>query len=80
MSLSVGSPVSRTLAMTLKNLDSNLTIEIKDASGKTVYRNQPDEGTQSISTKIDLSDGAEGLYFLDLTSPLSHQTFALKMD
>jgi hypothetical protein len=80
MALSVGSPVSRTLAMTLKNLDSNLTIEIKDASGKTVYRNQPDEGTQSISTKIDLSDGAEGLYFLDLTSPFSHQTFALLMD
>ena len=80
MALSVGSPVSRTLAMTLENLDSNLTIEIKDAAGETVYRNQPDAETQSISTKIDLSDGAEGLYFLDLTSPLFHQTFALLMD
>ncbi|MGB0367971.1 MAG: hypothetical protein ACPGD8_01115 [Flavobacteriales bacterium] len=80
MALSVGSPMSRTLAMTLDNLEPNMKIEIKNATGETVYRNQPDEETTSIQTKIDLSDGAEGLYFLDLTSPLFHQTFALLMD
>ncbi len=80
MALTVGAPSAKTLAMTLENLDKSLKIEIKDATGETVYRNQPDAETQSIQTKIDLSDGAEGLYFLDLTSPLFHQTFALLMD
>lgn len=80
MTMSVGSPAPQTLAMSLENLMGQLEIEIKDENGDVVYRNQPDSDTQSITTKIDLSDGAEGLYFLDLTSPLFHQTFALLMD
>lgn len=80
MSLSVGSPAPQTLSMSLVNVSNKLKIEIMDENGEVVYRNQPDSETQSISTKIDLSDGAEGLYFLDLTSPQFHQTFALLMD
>ncbi len=80
MQMSVGSPEARTLAMNLVNLASGLNIEIKDENGAVVYRNRPDSDTQSIQTKIDLSEGAEGLYFLDLTSPKFHQTFALLMD
>lgn len=80
MALSVGSPAPQTLSMSLVNLSNGLNIQIRDENGEVVYRNQPDSETQSISTKIDLSDGAEGLYFLDLTSPQFHQTFALLMD
>lgn len=80
MALSVGSPAPQTLSMSLVNLSSELKIQIMDENGEVVYRNQPDSETQSLSTKIDLSDGAEGLYFLDLTSPQFHQTFALLMD
>lgn len=80
MAVSVGSPEARTLAMSLQNLDPQLKIEIRDQHGETVYLNRPDTETKSIQTKIDLSEGAEGLYFLDLTSPQFHQTFALLMD
>lgn len=80
MKMSVASPNGRTLAMSLEKLNAGLNIEIKDESGATVYRNQPDEGTQSISTRINLSSGVGGLYFLDLTSPEFHQTFALLID
>lgn len=80
MALSVGTPAPQTLSMSLVNVSKELKIEIMDENGEVVYRNQPDSETQSISTKIDLSDGAEGLYFLDLTSPQFHQTFALLMD
>jgi hypothetical protein len=66
--------------MSLENVSSNLCIEIKDETGAMVYRNQPDEDIQSIRTRIDLSGGMEGLYFLDLTSPEFHQTFALLMN
>ncbi|MCF8275399.1 MAG: hypothetical protein K9J17_01590 [Flavobacteriales bacterium] len=80
MALSIGSPSARTLAMSLSNLAGSMKIEIRDANGETVYKNRPDAETQSIQTKIDLSEGAEGLYFLDLTSPEFHQSFALLMD
>jgi hypothetical protein len=80
MALSVGSPAPQTLSMSLVNVSNELKIEILDENGEVVYRNQPDSETQSISTKIDLSDGAEGMYFLNLTSPQFHQTFALLMD
>ena len=80
MEMSVGSPNGETLAMSLDKLSADLSIEIKDETGATVYRNQPDEETQSISTRIDLSSGVGGLYFLDLTSPEFHQTFALLID
>ena len=80
MNLSIGSPSERTLAMSLNNLSAELQIEIKDENGETVYLNRPDSEAKSLQTKIDLSDGAEGLYFLDLTSPQFHQTFALLMD
>ena len=80
MEMNVASPNARTLAMSLDKLSDDLNIEIKDETGATVYRNQPDEETQSISTRIDLSSGVGGLYFLDLTSPEFHQTFALLID
>ena len=80
MNLSIGSLSERTLAMSLNNLSAELQIEIKDENGETVYLNRPDSEAKSLQTKIDLSDGAEGLYFLDLTSPQFHQTFALLMD
>lgn len=80
LSMAVGSPSDRTLAMNLENISPALEIEIKDATGAIVYRSRPDEETRSISTRIDLSSGVEGLYFLDLTSPDFHQTFALLMD
>lgn len=80
MQMSVASGNGNTLAMSLNKLSADLSIEIKDETGATVYRNQPDEQTQSISTRIDLSSGVGGLYFLDLTSPEFHQTFALLID
>lgn len=80
MEMSVGSPNGETLAMSLDKLSADLSIEIKDETGATVYRNEPDEETQSITTRIDLSSGVGGLYFLDLTSPEFHQTFALLID
>lgn len=80
MALNVAAPAPRTLAMALSNMDRPVNIEIRDENGNMVYKNQPDADTQSIQTKIDLSEGAEGLYFLDLTSPHYHQTFALLMD
>jgi len=80
MAMKIGSPSYRTLAMSLENVSSNLCIEIKDETGAMVYRNQPDEDIQSIRTRIDLSGGMEGLYFLDLRSPEFHQTFALMMN
>ncbi|MBI1287023.1 MAG: hypothetical protein GC178_05530 [Flavobacteriales bacterium] len=80
MALNVAAPAPRTLAMALSNMDRPVNIEIRDEDGNVVYKNQPDADTQSIQTKIDLSEGAEGLYFLDLTSPHYHQTFALLMD
>ncbi len=80
LAMTVGSPTTKTLAVHLQNISPNLEIEIKDEFGTTVYRNQPDKQTQSIRTKIDLSSSDGGLYFLDLTSPDFHQTFALLMD
>jgi len=80
MALKIGSPSPRTLAMSLSNLDELLEIQIRNENGETVYRNNPDADTQSIDTKINLSEGAEGLYFLDLTSPEFHQSFALLID
>lgn len=80
MALKVASPAPRTLAMALSNMDRPVRIEIRDEKGAMVYKNHPDAETKSIQTKIDLSEGAEGLYFLDLTSPHYHQTFALLMD
>lgn len=80
MALTVGSPSGKTLSMSVENLSENVNIQITDESGATVYRNQPDQTTQSIKTRIDLSDGVGGLYFLDLTSPTFHQTFALQID
>lgn len=80
MALKVASPAPRTLAMALSNMDRPVKIEIRDQNGDMVYKNHPDAETKSIQTKIDLSEGAEGLYFLDLTSPHYHQTFALLMD
>lgn len=80
LEMTVGSPEARTLAMSLDNIGSDLKIEVKDEAGETVYRSQPDNDTQSIRTRIDLSRGDGGLYFLDLTSPDFHQTFALQMD
>jgi hypothetical protein len=80
MAMNVASPNANTLAMSLDKLSADLNIEIKDETGATVYRNQPDEETQSITTRINLSSGVGGLYFLDLTSPEFHQTFALLID
>jgi hypothetical protein len=80
MALKVGSPSSKTLSMNMENITAGLEIEIKDETGATVYRSNPNDDAQSISTRIDLSNSVGGLYFLDLTSPDFHQTFALKMD
>lgn len=80
MEMEVASQDNRTLQMSLSKLNDNLSIEIKDENGSTVYRNQPGVDTQSISTRINLSSGDGGLYFLDLTSPEFHQTFALLID
>ena len=80
MQMSVGSPNAQTLSMSLDKLSSSVSIQIKDESGAIVYHNQPDEETQSLKTRIDLSSGVGGLYFLDLTSPGFHQTFALLID
>jgi len=80
MALSVGSPSSGTLAMSLSHLDEQVQIQIRNENGETVYQNHPDSETQSIQAKINLSEGAEGLYFLDLTSPQFQQSFALRMD
>ena len=80
MALTVGSPSSGTLAMSLSNLDEQVKIQIRNKNGETVYKNHPDSETQSIQAKINLSEGAEGLYFLDLMSPEFHQSFALMMN
>jgi hypothetical protein len=80
MAMKVGSPSPRILAMSLDQVSAQLSIEIKDEAGETVYRNTPDADTQSIKTRIDLSASNGGLYFLDLTSPEFHQTFALLLD
>lgn len=80
MGVQVGSSSHGTLNMEVTDFEENLVIEIKDRNGDLVYRNKPKEGTKSLTTKIDLSDGVDGLYFLDLTSPKCQQTFALLMD
>lgn len=80
LEMMVGSSESKTLAMRLDNICSDLKIEVKNQTGETVYRSQPENDTQSLRTKIDLSRGDGGLYFLDLTSPDFHQTFALQVD
>lgn len=80
MAMKVGSPKENTLAMSLENVIADLSIEIKDETGATVYRSQPDEDTKSIRTRIDLSESKGDLYFLDLVSPIFHQTFALLMN
>jgi hypothetical protein len=80
MGLSVSGNGSEILGMRLENIERNLIIEITDRNGEVVYLNNPDRDIQSIEAEIDLSDGADGLYFLNLTSPQFQQTFALLMD
>jgi hypothetical protein len=80
MALEIGSPTSGTLSMSLSNLDERVEIQIRNENGEIVYRNHPDSDTQSFKAKINLSEGAEGLYFLDLTSPEFQQSFALRMN
>ncbi|MBL4585855.1 MAG: hypothetical protein JKX84_02165 [Flavobacteriales bacterium] len=80
MGLNLSQKESGFLQMKLDNMSANLIIEIKDKSGEVVYMNSPDYDIESLQAKIDLSDSADGLYFLDLTSPQFHQTFALLMD
>ena len=80
MSVSLASMVSRSLAMTLDNLTERIHIQIKDANGTVVYMNKPDASVQRIQTKIDLSQGSKGIYYLDLTTASSQQSFALLMN
>lgn len=80
MDLSVSEQDPGFLGIKLNNVVSNITIEITDKNGEVIYMNNPDHDIQSLQAKIDLSDGAEGLYFLNLTSPQFQQTFALLMD
>lgn len=78
--MQVSKPEDGTLAMHLDNLCPSLQIEITDERGAPIYRSKPDSDTKSIRTRIDLSEGVGGLYFLDLTSPEFQQTFALRME
>lgn len=80
MDISLASSVSRILTMTLDNLEEKLQIRIMDASGNVIYKNKPDSSAQSIQTKIDLSQGSAGIYYLDLSSSTAHQTFALMVN
>jgi len=80
MELCVSEQEAGFLGIQLDEVAEGLQIEIKDKNGSVVYMNHPDHEIQSLHAKIDLSDGADGLYFLDLTSPQFHQTFALLMD
>jgi len=80
MGLSLSQKESGFLQMQLENIAQNLVIEIKNKMGKVVYLNNPEHDIESLQAKIDLSDGTAGLYFLELTSPEFHRTFALLMD
>ncbi len=80
MNLNVSSKEAGILGIQLDDVEKGLRIQIKDKSGKVVYMNHPDHDIESLMAKVDLSDSPEGLYFLDLTSPQFHQTFALLMD
>ncbi len=80
MAISLSSTVSGSLVMALVNLEDSVHIQIKDANGTVVYMNRPDAGVQRIQTKIDLSQGMEGIYFLDLSSASINQHFAFRMN
>ena len=80
MAISLSSTVSGSLVMALVNLEDSVHIQIKDANGTVVYMNRPDAGVQRIQTKIDLSQGMEGVYFLDLCSASINQHFAFRMN
>ncbi len=78
--MEVASPTRGTLSMTVTDLHMPLSIELRDTHGKVVYKNRPDAGTKRITARIDLSEGQDGLYFLDLRSGNDYRSLALMVE
>lgn len=80
MLLTVTSPSTRTLIISLKELDRDTEINLHDATGKMVYQRHPSADVKDIQANINLSENSGGLYFLGLTSPGFKQTLALQLE
>ncbi|MBL4585650.1 MAG: hypothetical protein JKX84_01130 [Flavobacteriales bacterium] len=80
MDLSVSAQEAGFLGIKIDKVDTDLVIRVLDINGEVIYRNSPTQNVKSIHAKVDLTDSADGLYFLSLTSPSFNQTFSLVIE
>ncbi|MFK7969823.1 MAG: PKD domain-containing protein [Bacteroidia bacterium] len=52
----------------VNNLDTEVTMEVTDARGRLIYTEILPRTSSSVTTKVDLSDKAEGVYFIKFSA------------